>query len=106
MLIILCSFATGRNREAGLFPIAARFNHACEPKNNVQFAYDERRRRLRFWVGADGGGGGVRAGEELRICYGTTKTPALLWQWYGFRCACGACEGLSDEEVDGFSVRW
>ncbi|OAA82251.1 SET domain protein [Akanthomyces lecanii RCEF 1005] len=97
------SFATGVSRETGLFPIAARFNHACEPRDNIHWAYDTARRRLRLWVGVEEG---IAEGEELKICYGRTKTPELLYRWYGFRCACGACEGLSDQEVDRFSVKW
>ncbi|KAM3555301.1 hypothetical protein MY1884_005663 [Beauveria asiatica] len=91
--------------EAGLFPLAARFNHACEPANNVHYAYDATRRRMRFWVAPEGGGG-VAEGEELTICYGRGKTPGLLYRWYGFRCGCGACEGVSEQEMDSFEVIW
>ncbi|KAM3432508.1 hypothetical protein NHJ13734_006823 [Beauveria thailandica] len=91
--------------EAGLFPLAARFNHACEPANNVYYAYDATRRRMRFWVAPEGGGG-VAEGEELTICYGRGKTPGLLYRWYGFRCGCGACEGVSEQEMGSFEVIW
>ncbi|KAM3446034.1 hypothetical protein MY3296_010051 [Beauveria thailandica] len=91
--------------EAGLFPLAARFNHACEPANNVHYAYDATRRRMRFWVAPEGGGG-VAEGEELTICYGRGKTPGLLYRWYGFRCGCGACEGVSEQEMGSFEVVW
>ncbi|ATY59210.1 SET domain [Cordyceps militaris] len=95
------SFSTGRHHEAGLFPIAARFNHACTGADNVHYAYDASRRRLCLWVAAE-----VAEGEELKLCYGRGKTPALLYHWYGFRCACGACEGLSEQELDSFAVKW
>ncbi|PMB70665.1 SET domain-containing protein 5 [Beauveria bassiana] len=97
------SFATSSS-EAGLFPLAARFNHACEPANNVHYAYDAGRRQMRFWVAPEGGG--VAEGQELTICYGRGKTPDLLYRWYGFRCGCGACEGVSEQEMDSFEVRW
>ncbi|KAM3516200.1 hypothetical protein MY11210_000222 [Beauveria gryllotalpidicola] len=97
------SFATGPS-EAGLFPLAARFNHACEPANNVHYAYDAARRRMRFWVAPEGGG--VAEGQELTICYGRGKTPDLLYRWYGFRCRCGACEGVTEQEMDSFKVKW
>ncbi|KAM3464972.1 hypothetical protein MY5147_006654 [Beauveria neobassiana] len=93
------SFATSPS-EGGLFPLAARFNHACEPANNVHYAYDAARRRMQFWVAPEGGG--VAEGQELTICYGRGKTPDLLYRWYGFRCGCGACEGVSEQEMDSF----
>ncbi|KAM3494478.1 hypothetical protein MY3957_002201 [Beauveria namnaoensis] len=91
---------TNSPSEAGLFPLAARFNHACEPANNVHYAYDAAKRRMRFWVAPEGGG--VAEGQELTICYGRGKTPDLLYRWYGFRCGCGACEGVSEQEMDSF----
>lgn len=90
------------NREAGLFPIAARFNHACTPSNNIDFAYDKSSDLLRFWVCVDE----IAVGDELKICYGVSKTPDVLYRWYGFRCACGSCDGLSDEAMDRFAIKW
>ncbi|KAM3504036.1 hypothetical protein MY10362_003824 [Beauveria mimosiformis] len=99
------SFAIGPS-EAGLFPLAARFNHACEPANNVHYVYDATRQRMRFWVAPEAEGGEVAEGEELTICYGRGKTPDLLYRWYGFRCGCGACEGVSEQEMDSYEVIW
>lgn len=39
----------------------------------------------------------VPAGAELRISYG--GEPVELYSTYGFRCACGACTPLTDEDL-------
>lgn len=72
------------------------------PSNNIDYKYDKEHNCLRLWVSVDE----IAPGEELKVCYGPSKTPELLYIWYGFRCACGACKGLSDKEVEALSVRW
>lgn len=85
------SFKVGRCH-AGLFPIAARFNHACRPNNNIEYRYDD---GLVLSVRVDH----IEEGNELFITYAEDKSPATLFAQYGFVCECGACEGLSREEV-------
>ena len=47
----------------------------------------------------------VAAGEELLITYG--KCPEALYDHYGFRCACGACAGLTDADIKRMAeARW
>ncbi|EQK98036.1 SET domain protein [Ophiocordyceps sinensis CO18] len=69
-------------RQAGLFPVAARFNHACCPAHNVDFRFDAESNCLELVVKAHQ----VVAGEELRITYGKDRTAAELYMTYGFRC--------------------
>lgn len=87
---------------AGLFPIAARFNHACHPKRNVTYAFDPDSNALELSVQAEL----VAAGEELTISYGDRRTPSDLYLWYGFRCRCGACAGLSEADVSALENQW
>ncbi|KAH8714113.1 hypothetical protein BGZ61DRAFT_530781 [Ilyonectria robusta] len=83
-------FATGKRDNAGLFPIASRFNHSCYPKDNIEYTFDHIHDCLEMIVKADR----IAAGEELTITYGTKRTPMDLFMRYGFRCRCGACPGL------------
>ncbi|RFU77821.1 set domain-containing [Trichoderma arundinaceum] len=86
---------------AGLFPIAARFNHACYPANNVDYQYDHDNNALTMMARED-----IAAGKELTISYGMNLSPLLLYLCYGFRCSCGGCKGLNDEEVAIFTMQW
>ncbi|EHK19225.1 uncharacterized protein TRIVIDRAFT_157176, partial [Trichoderma virens Gv29-8] len=86
---------------AGLFPIAARFNHACDPVNNVEYEFDHDNGVLTMMVRED-----ITAGTELKISYGKNLSPQDLYLCYGFRCSCGGCKGLSDREVDTISTQW
>lgn len=95
MLLILVSFKTIGD-EAGLFLVASRFNHACTPADTVEYEYDSRRGCLVLKVLADT----INSGDELFISYGRGRTPDVLFLWYGFRCACGACVGLTEEEAE------
>lgn len=95
------SFSTCQSR-AGLFAIAARFNHKCHPSQNVHYEFDEQLGCLVLTVSADK----VNAGEELTISYGSGRTPKILHLWYGFRCQCGSCKGLSDEEFATIHGSW
>lgn len=97
------SFATNmRPGHAGLFAIAARFNHACRPAHNVDFTFDKAQGCLILTVRADM----VNVGTELTICYGETWTPDVLFLWYGFCCSCGACAGLTSEEMSALTPQW
>ncbi|KAM6485100.1 hypothetical protein HDV62DRAFT_403860 [Trichoderma sp. SZMC 28011] len=55
---------------SGLFPIAARFNHACDPMNNVEYEFDHDNGVLTMMVRED-----VAAGTELKISYGKNLSP-------------------------------
>ncbi|KAL7939201.1 hypothetical protein V8C35DRAFT_275055 [Trichoderma chlorosporum] len=80
---ILAVFSVSRH-EAGLFPIAARFNHACDPVNNVEYEFDHEHDVLTMVVRED-----VAVGTELKISYGKNLSPQDLYLCYGFRCGCG-----------------
>ncbi|POR32863.1 Uncharacterized protein TPAR_06939 [Tolypocladium paradoxum] len=95
-------FKSVGGRLAGLFPIAARFNHSCHPTQNVDFEYDEASRCLVLYVRADE----IAAGEELKISYGKDRTLAELYMTYGFRCRCGGCPGMSDKDFSRLTSRW
>ncbi|EFX04361.1 duf1772 domain containing protein [Grosmannia clavigera kw1407] len=84
----------------GVFLLASRFNHACPPLNNVLYRYDRRRDVLVMTVARR-----IESGTELLISYG--KTPAMLFQRFGFRCTCGACSGFSEEMAARYwDMRW
>ncbi|KAK7914300.1 hypothetical protein PG985_012003 [Apiospora marii] len=89
------SFNVGAG-QAGIFLVAARFNHACNPRNNVSYKFDNKhdggKRRITFTMTRD-----VPAGTELTITYGSCREE-LYCQW-GFVCQCGGCVPLSDEDV-------
>ncbi|KAF3060474.1 hypothetical protein CFAM422_011287 [Trichoderma lentiforme] len=95
-----CSFAVA-HYVSGLFPIAARFNHACDPINNVEYEFDHDNGVLTMMVRED-----VTAGTELKISYGKNLSPQDLYMCYGFRCSCGGCRGLSDREVASITMHW
>ncbi|KAM0349658.1 hypothetical protein ACHAPU_003487 [Fusarium lateritium] len=88
-------FSTGGGDEAGLFPISSRFNHSCYPKQNVNYYYSDIGNVLEMEITADT----VKAGEELTISYGILRTPVDLYFRYGFKCRCGACAGVSEEDL-------
>jgi hypothetical protein len=81
--------------------VAARFNHACIPKANIAYEYDDG--LLVMSVLADR----IPQGEELTISYfQTAENPIKLYKNYGFRCRCGACDGVSDADVARLSGSW
>ncbi|KAL1837467.1 hypothetical protein VTJ49DRAFT_3747 [Mycothermus thermophilus] len=86
-----------------IFAVASRFNHAClpSPRRNVSYAVDGETGAIAMTVCAEGG---APRGEELLISYG--GTPAELYAAYGFRCECGGCAGLTDEEVERMEEGW
>ncbi|KAI5864833.1 hypothetical protein GGS23DRAFT_619486 [Durotheca rogersii] len=91
------SFVVGT--QSYVYLVAARFNHACAPARSVDYrpvpasASPPGGRVLEFRMARD-----VEAGAELTISYGLL-TPRNLYVRWGFRCACGACQPLADEEV-------
>ncbi|KAI9171876.1 hypothetical protein HJFPF1_01367 [Paramyrothecium foliicola] len=94
-------FAIGHHL-SGLFPVAARFNHACYPAQNIMYRYDRQLGWLEFTVMVES----ILMGEELTISYGTDLTPIQLYLNYGFRCQCGACPGLSDAGIESLATEW
>lgn len=95
------SFTVG-GRHAGLFPVAARFNHACFPGQNIDFKFDDESRCLILTVRASK----IALGDELSINYGRDRTLGELYMTYGFRCKCGGCPGLSDQDVLRLTSQW
>ncbi|KYK55385.1 SET domain protein [Drechmeria coniospora] len=89
-------------RQAGLFPIAARFNHACFPAQNVDFQFDPMLRCLVLTVCVPE----IEAGQELRINYGKDRTPRELYITYGFRCQCGSCPGFDERDMSRLTTIW
>ncbi|KAH9903740.1 hypothetical protein F4778DRAFT_790802 [Xylariomycetidae sp. FL2044] len=71
--------------------VGARFNHGCTPACNVKYAYDKQARCMVFETLRH-----VEAGQELKISY-SPHTRNLYLSW-GFRCKCGACRPLTDED--------
>jgi hypothetical protein len=48
----------------------------------------------------------VPKGQELTISYGDELTPMMLYLGYGFRCQCGSCEGVTDEDIKQLEPIW
>ncbi|KAI0545530.1 hypothetical protein F4679DRAFT_576068 [Xylaria curta] len=82
-------FSIGRG--GSVFLVASRFNHACKGRNNVDYSYDKAKKCMVFATR-----GKVTAGSELFIRYGSN--PQHLFSTWGFRCNCGGCAGISDDE--------
>ncbi|GJN70569.1 SET domain-containing protein [Purpureocillium lilacinum] len=101
VLLFLGPFTVG-GRHAGLFPVAARFNHACFPGQNIDFKFDDESRCLILTVRASK----IALGDELSINYGRDRTLGELYMTYGFRCKCGGCPGLSDQDVLRLTSQW
>ncbi|KAI1425752.1 hypothetical protein F5Y12DRAFT_344130 [Xylaria sp. FL1777] len=74
-----------------VFLIASRFNHACNNRNNVDYSYDRDKKCMAFVTKKN-----IAAGSELFIRYGSD--PHHLFATWGFRCACGGCAGISEED--------
>ncbi|KAK5632633.1 hypothetical protein RRF57_008347 [Xylaria bambusicola] len=74
-----------------VFLVSSRFNHACGDRNNVDYSYDRDKKCMVFVVKKK-----VQSGSELFIQYGIG--PAHLFATWGFRCACGGCAGLSEDD--------
>ncbi|KAK3300161.1 uncharacterized protein B0H64DRAFT_437340 [Chaetomium fimeti] len=76
-----------------IFEVASRFNHACPSARNVKYVFDDESGVLTLTICQDV----VPAGAELFISYG--GSPVELYSTYGFRCACGGCKPLTDEDI-------
>ncbi|KAK3310734.1 uncharacterized protein B0T15DRAFT_489391 [Chaetomium strumarium] len=76
-----------------IFEIASRFNHACRLARNVDYKFDDEQGVLSLTISQDV----VPAGSELFINYG--GSPLDLYWTYGFRCRCGGCTPLTDEDI-------
>ncbi|KFY31565.1 hypothetical protein V493_00994 [Pseudogymnoascus sp. VKM F-4281 (FW-2241)] len=79
-------FKTNRFRtgcSSGIFLVASRFNHSCNPI--IRYSYDYQQRELIFSTRRN-----VKEGEELTIMY--TPNPQDLSMDYGFLCDCGVCD--------------
>ncbi|KAM7193576.1 hypothetical protein V8F20_008349 [Naviculisporaceae sp. PSN 640] len=76
-----------------ILAIGSRFNHGCGAKRTVSYIYDPDRNVMVFEICADY----VPAGQELLVKYGSS--PLQLFRSFGFRCQCGGCEGVSDEDI-------
>lgn len=75
-----------------IYMIASRFNHTCQGTQSVEYRV-VKNRVMEFRMTKD-----VPAGMELTISYGPLS-PQQLYTMWGFRCACGGCRPLTDEEV-------
>ncbi|KAI0421802.1 hypothetical protein F5X98DRAFT_223685 [Xylaria grammica] len=74
-----------------VFLVGSRFNHACNDRNNVDYSYDQTKKCMAFVTKKK-----IPAGGELFIRYGSD--PLHLFATWGFRCACGGCPGISEDE--------
>lgn len=85
---------------AGLFPLAARFNHSCAP--NVAFQWNSQEEVMRFYAMTD-----ITQAQELCIAYDVSSLlltrsdrRARLQMQAGFRCGCTCCIAESRESDD------
>ncbi|KAF2971043.1 hypothetical protein GQX73_g2578 [Xylaria multiplex] len=82
-----------------VFLVGSRFNHACKGSNNVDYSFDWKKRCMVFVTQKK-----VPAGSELFIRYGSD--PHHLFLTWGFRCACGHCTGITEEECEAIKPAW
>ncbi|KAI0446448.1 hypothetical protein F4803DRAFT_567848 [Xylaria telfairii] len=82
-------FSIGRG--GSVFLVASRFNHACKGRNNVNYSYDKNKKCMVFETKQK-----VSNGSELFIRYG--NGPQHLLSTWGFRCTCGGCAGISEDD--------
>ena len=82
--------------QAGIFPIAARFNHDCKP--NVAQTWNENLRCLTIHAIRH-----IEEGEEMCDSYVPLCQPSAVrkdeLRAYGFECRCSVCGGLSPEHL-------
>ncbi|KAK3500815.1 hypothetical protein B0T13DRAFT_527180 [Neurospora crassa] len=76
-----------------VYNVTSRLNHACRSVANVLFDFDfQDPECITLTVSKP-----VKAGSELFISYG--GSPLSLYERYGFRCCCGGCEGVTDQDI-------
>ncbi|KAK3950302.1 hypothetical protein QBC32DRAFT_326250 [Pseudoneurospora amorphoporcata] len=81
------------NNIISVYNVASRLNHACQPVANVFYDFDgQNPNPIRMTTSKV-----VKAGSELFISYG--GHPMSLYERYGFRCCCGGCEGVTDQDL-------
>ncbi|KAL6816570.1 hypothetical protein J3E69DRAFT_375207 [Trichoderma sp. SZMC 28015] len=83
--------------KSGLFPIAARFNHACDPINNVEYEFDHDNGVLTMMMRED-----VAAGKELKISYGKNLSPQDL-SYCDLELVCGDGGSIPVHKIIVFS---
>ncbi|KAI1342793.1 hypothetical protein F5Y15DRAFT_412474 [Xylariaceae sp. FL0016] len=76
-----------------IFLLAARFNHACNPANNVEYKLDLEKNIISFSTNRD-----IPAGTELTIRYADRAYD--LYAYWGFRCQCGSCTPPSESDLE------
>lgn len=76
-----------------VFASASRFNHACKPARNIEYAVNGETGVITFKVCLDV----IPAGTELTVNYG--GSPAQLYRNFGFICRCGGCDSLTDDDI-------
>ena len=89
---------------SGIFPTVVKLNHSCRP--NAHHVWSEETRTEQVWIVEP-----VRPGEEITISYIRTFCSrkfrqSLLWDKFGFLCACPACslEGCELERDDRYRL--
>ncbi|KAI8630119.1 hypothetical protein F5Y19DRAFT_54001 [Xylariaceae sp. FL1651] len=87
------------NSGGSVFLVASRFNHACNKRSNVEYSYDYDKKCMVFVTKQY-----IRAGDELFIRY--SSDPRHLVAVWGFRCTCGGCQEISDEEYKAINPSW
>ncbi|KAL0465390.1 hypothetical protein QR685DRAFT_508115 [Neurospora intermedia] len=76
-----------------VYNVTSRLNHACRSVANVLFDFDfPDPESITLTISKP-----VKAGSELFISYG--GSPLSLYERYGFRCCCGGCEGVTDQDI-------
>ncbi|EGO51657.1 hypothetical protein NEUTE1DRAFT_54310 [Neurospora tetrasperma FGSC 2508] len=76
-----------------VYNVTSRLNHACRSVANVLFDFDfQDPESITLTISKP-----VKAGSELFISYG--GSPLSLYERYGFRCCCGGCEGVTDQDI-------
>lgn len=83
--------------EYGVFPLAARMNHACVP--NAHNSWHPERQELRVYSVND-----IEAGQEITISYLRSYLPCKkrrkkLRQAFAFECNCATCSAPDDQKA-------
>jgi len=79
-------------RGIAIYSVTSRFNHACLSVRNTNYVIGQDDAKITLTVIK-----AIPKGTELTICYG--GRPEQLLRGFGFRCHCGGCIPLTDEEA-------